>query len=283
MPRLLLSLFLGACLLGAPSTARSAPPPPIDSLQMRLTPMISAILADGNGDGTPDRLGDTLAVSGRVTAAPAQLSHVRSNVATLQDDTDGIHARLPDGPLVSRGDSLIVRGRLLQERGLTAIDVTQYRIVPSPPRTPKPVPLTVATTVEDHYEGWLARTRGRVVDKRRTSRGRSLVLESPDGSSSARLSLFVADRHGDRFRLDRFETGDVVEATGIVSQQGIRCSRDSAVDFWGRANGALLRGSRCELDTGGIRPSALPCFLHGVCRFSRNVEDGKVGEAASPL
>ncbi|MCS3631617.1 PAS domain S-box-containing protein [Salinibacter ruber] len=189
---------------------------------MRLTPMISAILADGNGDGTPDRLGDTLAVSGRVTAAPAQLSHVRSNVATLQDDTDGIHARLPDGPLVSRGDSLIVRGRLLQERGLTAIDVTQYRIVPSPPRTPKPVPLTVATTVEDHYEGWLARTRGRVVDRRRTSKGRSLVLESPDGSSSARLSLFVADRHENRFRLDRFETGDVVEATGIVSQHGNR-------------------------------------------------------------
>ncbi|MCS3753677.1 hypothetical protein GGP79_001626 [Salinibacter ruber] len=139
MPRLLLSLLLGAWLLGAPSTARSAPTP-IDSLQMRLTPMISAILADGNGDGTPDRLGDTLAVSGRVTAAPAQLSHVRSNVATLQDDTDGIHARLPDGPLVSRGDSLIVRGRLLQERGLTAIDVTQYRIVPSPPPHPETGP-----------------------------------------------------------------------------------------------------------------------------------------------
>jgi len=222
MPQLILSLLLGACLLGAPSTARSAPPPPIDSLQMRLTPMISAILADGDGDGTPDRLGDTLAVSGRVTAAPAQLSHVRPSVATLQDDTDGIHVRLPDGPLVSRGDSLVVRGRLLQARGLTAIDVAQYRVVPSPPRTPVPVPLTVATTVEDHYEGWLARTRGRVVDKRRTSRGRSLVLESPDGSSSARLSLFVADRHGDRFRLDRFETGDVVEATGIVSQHGNR-------------------------------------------------------------
>lgn len=88
MTRLILFLFLGACLLGVPPAARSASPP-IDSLQMRLTPMISAILADGNGDGTPDRIGDTLAVSGRVTASPAQLSHVRSSVGPFRTTPTG--------------------------------------------------------------------------------------------------------------------------------------------------------------------------------------------------
>ncbi|WP_263785762.1 PAS domain-containing sensor histidine kinase [Salinibacter grassmerensis] len=219
MTRPVFFFLLGACLLGAPTSALSGPVP-LDSLQVGLTPMISAMLADGNGDGKPDQLGDTLAVGGRVTASPAHLSHSRLNVAALQDDTHGIHVRLSENGSVERGDSLIVRGRLLEENGLTAIDVAQYRVVPAPTRVPKPVPLTVSTATEGHYEGWLARTRGRVVDRRRTSAGRALVLESPDGSSSARLPLFIADRHQDRFRTDRFETGDIVEATGIVSQHG---------------------------------------------------------------
>ncbi|WP_233992753.1 PAS domain-containing sensor histidine kinase [Salinibacter altiplanensis] len=182
--------------------------------------MISAVLADGEGNGRPDRLGDTLALSGRVTASHTQLAHVRPGVAALQDDTDGIHIRLPDDPPLHRGDSLLVRGRLVEEKGLTAIDVVQYRVVSTDSYTPEPVPLTVPTAAEEHYEGWLARTRGRVVAKRHTSAGKSLVLESPDGSSPAQLSLFVPQRHEDRVRIDRFETGDLLEATGIVGQHG---------------------------------------------------------------
>lgn len=139
MARSLLYCLLVACLLGRPGDAHSDPIPD-DSLRGEMTPMISAVLADG--DGKADHIGDTVVVSGRVTARPGRLGSPGANVAVLQDGTHGIHLLLPDGPLIERGDSLLVRGRLTKQRGLVKIDVSQYRVVAGAPRVPAPIPLT---------------------------------------------------------------------------------------------------------------------------------------------
>jgi PAS domain S-box-containing protein len=180
--------------------------------------MMSAVLADGDGDRIPDRIGDTLVVGGRVTAIRGQLAHSPSDVAVIQDHTEGIHLRLPEGPPLARGDSLLVRGRLTEEKGQVALDVTQYRVVPGPPRVPEPVPLTVATAAGENYEGWLVQVRGEAITTTQDEGGQYLELRDPKGRSSDRLVVPVSARHGGQFRIDRFEDGDVVEVTGVVGQ-----------------------------------------------------------------
>lgn len=208
--------LLAAYLFAGPFDAHSDPIPD-DSLQRHLTPMISAVLADGDGDGRPDRTGDTVAVSGRVTAAPGQLAHSAQNATVIQDDTHGLHVRLSEGASVDRGDSLLVRGRLTEEEsGLTQLEASQHKVVAAAPQDPQPLPLTVATAAGKYYEGWLARVRGQVVTKSRNAEGRYLVLRDPGGPSSSRLIVFVDEANVDRFQLDRFEEGDEIAVTGIV-------------------------------------------------------------------
>jgi signal transduction histidine kinase len=184
--------------------------------------MISSILADGDGDGQPDRMGDTFSLSGRITASRGQLSHRGPDVAVLQDETHGIHVRLPDGPLAERGDSLLIRGGLTMGDGLPMIDADTYSVVSSAPQVPQAVPLTVATASEGYYDGTLARVQGRVAEKGQYrgqhGAGRYLALQDPEGSSSARLLIFVAKRQLSRFQIDGFEEGERIGVTGVIGR-----------------------------------------------------------------
>jgi two-component system sensor histidine kinase BarA len=179
---------------------------------------ISEVRIDANGDRVPDRMGDTVTVAGRVTAGRGRLSVPVPEIAVIQDSTAGIHVLLPEGPPVERGDSVRLRGVVDQAYGLTRLQGLDYQIVDAPKRVPPPLPLTVTAATGEHYEGRLARVRGRVASKGSNDGGDFLVLNDPNGEVSSQLSVFVANRHKGRVRLGQFEEGDEIEVTGVLGQ-----------------------------------------------------------------
>jgi len=163
-------------------------------------------------------MGDTVAVAGRVTVSQGRLAVPVPDLTALQDSTAGIHLLLPNETSVARGDSLRVRGVVDQAYGLTRLDALDVRVVDTRARTPTPRPLTVNTAAGEQHEGRLARIRGRVASKGVNRGGEYLRLQDRGASAPAQITVFVANRHGERFRLDRFDEGDAIEVTGVVGQ-----------------------------------------------------------------
>ncbi|WP_263784351.1 ATP-binding protein [Salinibacter grassmerensis] len=190
---------------------------PTDSLQFRTPAPIAQVRQDVDGDSVPDRVGDTVSVAGRVSAAPGALPLPNDGVGALQDTTAGIHVRLQDAPSLSRGDSARVWGVLRHRAGLTQIEGMGYQRVGASRRAPDPVPLSVPSAASDRHEGQFARVNG-TITARSSNRGGEYFVLREEASSDAQLTVFVSNQHTDRIRLGRFGEGDRVEVTGIISQ-----------------------------------------------------------------
>lgn len=186
----------------------------------RLTPTttIAEARLDANGDNIPDRMGDTLTVGGRVTASKGRLTVPVPDLAVLQDGTAGIHVLLPNGPVVTRGDSVQLRGVVEQAYGLTRLQGIHYRVVDDSTRVPAPLPLTVPTAAGERYEGRLAQVKGHIAAMGTNDGGDYLILEDPAEAASSQLRVFVGNRHLGRFDLSRFSEGDEIKVTGIIGQ-----------------------------------------------------------------
>ncbi len=195
----------------------SADATPTDSLQYGAPAPIAQVRRDVDGDSIPDRVGDTVVVAGRVAAAPGALPLPEEGVGSLQDGTGGIHVRLPEARALSRGDSARVWGVLRHEAGLAQIAGIGYERVEAARRTPDPVPLSVPSAASDRHEGQLARVDG-TITARSANRGGEYFVLREDESSDAQLTVFVSNQHTERIRLGRFDEGDRVEVTGIISQ-----------------------------------------------------------------
>ncbi len=195
----------------------SADAAPTDSLQYGAPAPIAQVRRDVDGDSIPDRVGDTVVVAGRVAAAPGALPLPEEGVGSLQDGTGGIHVRLPEARALSRGDSARVWGVLRHEAGLAQIAGIGYERVEAARRTPDPVPLSVPSAASDRHEGQLARVDG-TITARSANRGGEYFVLREDESSDAQLTVFVSNQHTERIRLGRFDEGDRVEVTGIISQ-----------------------------------------------------------------
>ncbi|MCS4193894.1 signal transduction histidine kinase [Salinibacter ruber] len=195
----------------------SADAAPTDSLQYGAPAPIAQVRRDVDGDSIPDRVGDTVVVAGRVAAAPGALPLPEEGVGSLQDGTGGIHVRLPEAWALSRGDSARVWGVLRHEAGLAQIAGIGYERVEAARRTPDPVPLSVPSAASDRHEGQLARVDG-TITARSANRGGEYFVLREDESSDAQLTVFVSNQHTERIRLGRFDEGDRVEVTGIISQ-----------------------------------------------------------------
>jgi PAS domain S-box-containing protein len=177
---------------------------------------IAAVRADADGDGRPDRLGDTLTVAGRASVGTEMLPD--SALIFLQDETGGIAAHLPGTAAVNRGDSLAVRGVVQHRFGLTRLRVLDRRPVDALIRDPEPVPLTVSVAAGEAYEGQLIRVRGRVVANQTNEGGQYLLLKDAIQNTGSRLSVFVPARRLSDLTLDGFEAGDKIEIVGVLSQ-----------------------------------------------------------------
>ncbi len=217
IPRPVLWGLLAVGLLPHWSGVCSADAAPTDSLQYGAPAPIAQVRRDVDGDSIPDRVGDTVVVAGRVAAAPGALPLPEEGVGSLQDGTGGIHVRLPEARALSRGDSARVWGVLRHEAGLAQIAGIGYERVEAARRTPDPVPLSVPSAASDRHEGQLARVDG-TITARSANRGGEYFVLREDESSDAQLTVFVSNQHTERIRLGRFDEGDRVEVTGIISQ-----------------------------------------------------------------
>ena len=217
IPRSILWGLLAVGLLPHWSGVCSADAAPTDSLQYGAPAPIAQVRRDVDGDSIPDRVGDTVVVAGRVAAAPGALPLPEEGVGSLQDGTGGIHVRLPEARALSRGDSARVWGVLRHEAGLAQIAGIGYERVEAARRTPDPVPLSVPSAASDRHEGQLARVDG-TITARSANRGGEYFVLREDESSDAQLTVFVSNQHTERIRLGRFDEGDRVEVTGIISQ-----------------------------------------------------------------
>ena len=217
IPRPILWGLLAVGLLPHWSGVCSADAAPTDSLQYGAPAPIAQVRRDVDGDSIPDRVGDTVVVAGRVAAAPGALPLPEEGVGSLQDGTGGIHVRLPEARALSRGDSARVWGVLRHEAGLAQIAGIGYERVEAARRTPDPVPLSVPSAASDRHEGQLARVDG-TITARSANRGGEYFVLREDESSDAQLTVFVSNQHTERIRLGRFDEGDRVEVTGIISQ-----------------------------------------------------------------
>lgn len=175
---------------------------------------ISTVLADTNGDLTPDLLGDTVIVGGRATVASGVLHNDRLDLF-IQDGIGGIRLIAPSiASPIALGDSVVATGVLQQVAGLPQLAVSAYRVIPITPRPPEPIPVDLQQAPLERYEGRLAYIEGHVVGKGRNKAGRYLNVASGD---SMIVAFTYASSEVDAL-FDPVHISDYVSITGIIGQ-----------------------------------------------------------------
>jgi len=216
---LLLVVGLLSFWVGSPATppAQAGSLRSEDPLQDGPPQPIAEVRRDADEDGTPDRVGETVVVAGRVTAVPGALPLPEQGGGAIQGPTGSIHVRLPTGQDLTRGDSVRVWGTLQQEAGLVQIEGRGHERVGTSRRVPRPIPLSVPSAAGERYQGHLARVEGTITTRSANRGGEYFVLREEE-NADAQLTVFVSRRHVERIRPGRFEEGDDVAVTGIIGQ-----------------------------------------------------------------
>ena len=195
--------LLAVCLWAGSASAQTAPRP------------VAAVLEDGDGDGAPDAVGDTVTVAGRATVAEGTFGTFGARLF-IEDGTAGIAVRLEDGARsgrpVAAGDSLVVTGPLGFYAGVGYVSASAVRHVGG---GPAPAALDYDPSRADALEGRLVRAEGTVVGVSTVAAGQALMVSLDD------QSLVVAFAFRDQPRpvpFDDLEAGDRVRVTGVAGQ-----------------------------------------------------------------
>jgi len=254
----LLFFWLGVLLggiLGRPHPAEAQPSSRLAGADSVLS--IQTARADRDGDDLPDRRGDTVTVAGRALLDAGQLVNERIQLS-LQDGQAAIALRrLPDSASVQAGDSLVVRGIVGQDNGLTQLNVRSYRVVDAPSWTPPVAPASVEQAASEAFEGRLVEVKGLVVNRGTNAGGQYLVISDQEQSGST-LTLFVSNPRAGTLPLDGYETGDIVRVTGLVGQYDFDPPYDAYYQIYPRtaedvaAVGLTQRHYRYLLFGGGL-------------------------------
>ncbi|HEX6588163.1 MAG TPA: response regulator, partial [Longimicrobiales bacterium] len=177
---------------------------------------IAAVRVDANGDGEPDRLGDTVTVAGRASSSSRTLNRDYTFLF-MEDGSAGI-ALFSFEPAreVATGDSIVVTGVVQQYRGLSQLHVVALRLIPGPRRVPDVVVLDEPYHDLERFEGRLVEVRGRIKGRSRTEQGEFVLVGSE--STLDGLQVFVANAHSSPPDLARLRVGDRVVLRGLLSQ-----------------------------------------------------------------
>ena len=173
------------------------------------TPVAEA-LYDGDGDRIPDRLGETVTLTGVLTTDPYAAADGERR-SSLQDPTGGIRLTTLDAVLLADlrlGDRVAVVGTVGQYQGNELVHIrTIDRLGPGV--VPEPRDVTVSDLVGERFSGQLVRIRGRI--------GFDSDLKLVDDSGEVRFYLtrkFFAESSF----ADELIVGRRVEVVGIAEQ-----------------------------------------------------------------
>ena len=176
---------------------------------------ISAVLVDRDVNFVPDRLGDTVVITGTVTTRPRG-THDQWRFVLVQDDSGGIRMAGPaDEKLIDRlqpGDVIRATGVLQQFRG--AAELRALRIErDGATSVPHAHDVRVADAASERYEGRRVRVVGQLS---RRARDGGVEFELRDGSGGMAVHLparLLESTLGSRLLL-----GGHVDMVAIVSQ-----------------------------------------------------------------
>ena len=168
------------------------------------------------GDFGPKLEGEIVVVRGTVASHPvayAFYSHL-----TIQDQGRGLVLEGAPAKFASLqpGNQVEVRGLVSKRAGLPVLQPAQIQVLARGP-APAPQPLTPAALQSLSRVGRLVVTEGRVVQRGENAGGELLLIG--DAKNPLRVFLPRLPAHSGPSGLERFETGDKVRVTGIVSQQ----------------------------------------------------------------
>lgn len=198
-----------------------------------------AVRRDNDGDGRPDRSGETVRVAGRVST---EVGLVRENVMAIQSDGWGITIIIPGGSDVVRGDSVIVDGVVEQENGRTQVRATTYSVLPVPPRVPEPTSIRLEQAIGERYESVWVEATGQVGDVSSNRGGNYLTIKAT-GLGDV-LTVFVPNHRLDELSLADFEAGDEVTVTGVLLQHDYTSPYTSYYEILPRSSSDLVRTAR---------------------------------------
>ncbi len=249
-----LSVFVwdpGASLQAAPSSFQESPSRPLlavqaaDSLESRDAIAFSSIPSvrePVDSIGVPVRLGDTVAVAGRASAAVGRFGDARR--VFLQHRNAGIALHFPeqaagDDPPIARGDSVWARGVVDHSMGLTMLRVLDYGIPDVPAEPPSPVVASLESARGERYEGTLVHLHGTVFDVGGNRGGKYLLLRTSETEQV--LSIFVVNQQLRHFDIDAFEAGDRVDVTGVLVQHDFTAPYDDYYEVYPRTSDDLVR------------------------------------------
>jgi len=188
--------------------------------------------ADCDSNFVPDRLGQWVKVTGRVTI-PSRLLVKSQMIIALEDSTGGIIAydrNFPDFP-VKEGDSIAVYGKIGHYWGLTEIDSARITMLDSvDDRIISPLEIT--TQPLEQLEGRLIRLQARIISEGRGNRGDFLILEYNNGENQ--VKVFSSDFT--KSLVDRFSRGDIVSITGVMAQRDDSPKLNQNYEIWVRSN-----------------------------------------------
>ncbi len=234
-PGVLGAVGVAVALLGSPGAfpVRAAPVT-ADTIP------IAAADADRDGDFVPDRLGDTVTVSGRATVGTRVLNQSSFRIF-LSDSTGGIQLYDEDmGEPVERGDRVTARGVVDQYHGQTQLLVHSYSARPAREGADRlaPVPLAAPDSARlDAHEGELVQLSGIVVQRGSNDGGDYLWLVPEDGGQ--RVQVFAARWHASSVDLDRFAAGDRLRGTGLLGQYDTIPPHDNFYQLYPRSDDDL--------------------------------------------
>lgn len=178
---------------------------------------IADLLADGDGDGRLDRLGEKVTIRGKATVG-SNVFNDQYLLLYLQDGTAGIMIFSDTLDIsVSKGDSLQVTGTLELHASKPEIVVENLKVLKSEDPVPEAKPLRQAFKDPERYRGLLVSGEA-VVQDRHPSEDIKMFQISPDNRSDDSLHVFVsrANIHYEDFNFSTLEAGDRIHIRGIL-------------------------------------------------------------------
>ncbi len=199
---------IAALALGAGRLGAQAPEPPVP---------IQHALRDADGDGVPDRLGDTIVVTG-VALSAVRVIDDDVALAPILDRSGGLVLFSRDSTILAgirRGDSIRARGVVWQYRGQEEL-LTQTVERLGAVGAPRPREVLAADIQDEALEGRLVHVRGTLESRADANGSMEIVLHDRSGS----IPIVVSGEWlNDQRLLKRLAQGGRAEVVGIVNQR----------------------------------------------------------------